>query len=38
MTGTSSLVTLYITAMSTLSWLCSLGLPETYRRDLAQRE
>jgi metabolite-proton symporter len=30
-TGNSSLVTVYITALSLLSWLCSLGLKETYR-------
>jgi metabolite-proton symporter len=30
-TGNSSLVTVYITALSLLSWLCSLGLKETFR-------
>ena len=34
MTGTSSLVTVYITAVSVISWLCSLGLPETFRDSL----
>ena len=33
-TGNSSLVTVYITALSLISWLCSLGLKETYRREL----
>ena len=33
-TGNSSLVTVYITALSLISWLCSLGLRETYRREL----
>jgi metabolite-proton symporter len=32
--GNSSLVTVYITALSLISWLCSLGLKETYRREL----
>jgi len=34
-TGNSSLVTVYITAMSLISWLSTLGLKETYRRDLS---
>jgi MFS family permease len=33
--GDSSLITVYITAMSLISWLCTLGLSETYRRELA---
>ena len=33
-TGTSTLVTVYMTAVSILSFLCSLGLPETYRDSL----
>jgi metabolite-proton symporter len=35
--GTSRPITIYITAMATLSWVCSLGLPETYRDRLSQR-
>jgi hypothetical protein len=35
MTGNSQLVTAYMTAMSLVSWLCSLALPETYRHSLA---
>jgi hypothetical protein len=27
----------YIVAMSLVSWLCSLALPETFRDDLARR-
>jgi len=38
LTGTSSLVTVYITAVSVVSWLCSLGLPETFRDSLVHRE
>ncbi|HLG59344.1 MAG TPA: MFS transporter [Vicinamibacterales bacterium] len=34
-TGNSWLITAYITALSLVSWLCSLGLKETYRRDLS---
>ena len=34
MTGTSWLVTAYITGMSMLSWLSTIGVKETYRRDL----
>ncbi len=34
MRGNSSLVTVYITAMSAVSWLCALGLQETFRSDL----
>jgi len=34
-TGNSSLVTAYVTTLSLISWLCSLGLRETYRNDLA---
>jgi MFS family permease len=33
-TGNSSLVTVYVTTLSLISWLCSLGLRETYRSDL----
>jgi MFS family permease len=33
-TGNSSLVTAYVTTLSLISWLCSLGLRETYRSDL----
>jgi MFS family permease len=35
LTGNSWLVTAYITALSLISWLCSLGLRETYRSELA---
>jgi len=38
MTGTSRLVTVYITAVSVVSWLCSLGLPETFRGSLSRHE
>jgi hypothetical protein len=38
LTGTSSLVTVYITSVSVVSWLCSLGLPETFRNSLAYRD
>jgi len=34
-TGNSSLITLYIAAMALISWLCALGIKETYRRDLS---
>jgi MFS family permease len=30
-TGTSSLITVYMVAVSIVSWLCALALPETYR-------
>jgi len=33
--GNSSLVTLYITSLSLISWLSTFGLKETYRRDLS---
>jgi metabolite-proton symporter len=33
--GNSSLVTVYVTAMSLISWLSTLGLKETYRHDLS---
>jgi metabolite-proton symporter len=33
-TGNSSLVTAYAATLSFISWLCVLGLKETYRRDL----
>jgi metabolite-proton symporter len=32
--GNSTLITVYITAMSVVSWLSTLGLKETYRHDL----
>jgi hypothetical protein len=32
--GNSRLVTVYLTTLSLISWLCSLGLRETYRSDL----
>jgi metabolite-proton symporter len=35
-TGNSTLITVYITAMSFISWLATLGLKETYRRDLTR--
>jgi MFS family permease len=35
-TGTSSLVTVYMVAVSVVSWLCALALPETYRDSLSQ--
>ena len=35
-TGNSSLITIYITAMSLVSWLSTLGLKETYRHDLTR--
>ena len=38
MTGTSRLVTVYITVVSVISWLCSLGLPETFRDSLGRRD
>jgi MFS family permease len=31
LTGTSSLITVYMVAVSIVSWLCALALPETYR-------
>ncbi len=34
-TGNSWLVTAYVATWSVISWLCSLGLRETYRTDLA---
>ena len=34
MRGDSWLVTIYVTTLSLISWLCSLGLRETYRSDL----
>jgi MFS family permease len=33
-TGTSSLITVYMVAVSIVSWLCALALPETYRESL----
>jgi len=35
-TGNSSLITVYIAAMAFIAWLCTLGLKETYRDDLAR--
>jgi MFS family permease len=35
--GSSRLITVYITAMSAISWLCTLGLPETSRVSLRSR-
>jgi MFS family permease len=37
-TGTSSLITVYMVAVSIVSWLCALALPETYRDNLAARD
>jgi metabolite-proton symporter len=34
--GNSRLVTLYIAALSVVSWLCVLGLKESYKHDLAK--
>jgi metabolite-proton symporter len=34
--GSSRLVTIYIAALSLVSWLCVLGLRETYREDLSR--
>ena len=36
-TGNSTLVTAYAAALSLVSWLCVLGLKETYRHDLTAR-
>jgi MFS family permease len=38
LTGTSTLVTIYMAAVSTVSFLCSLGLRETYRDSLSHRD
>jgi len=35
-TGTSSLITVYMVAVSIVSWLCALALPETYRDSLSR--
>jgi MFS family permease len=35
-TGDSTLITVYITAMSLISWLATLGLKETYRHELSR--
>ncbi len=35
-TGNSTLITVYIAAMSFISWLSTLGLKETYRHDLSR--
>jgi hypothetical protein len=37
-TGTSSLITVYMVAVSIVSWLCALALPETYRDSLSRRD
>jgi hypothetical protein len=37
LTRTSTLITVYMTAVSVVSFLCSLGLRETYRDNLARR-
>jgi metabolite-proton symporter len=34
--GDSHLITIYVVALAILSWLCVLGLPETYRKDLSR--
>jgi MFS family permease len=36
LTGTSTLITVYMTSVSVVSFLCSLGLRETYRDSLSQ--
>jgi MFS family permease len=36
LTGTSTLITVYMTAVSAVSFLCSLGLRETYRDSLSR--
>ena len=38
LTGTSTLITVYMTAVSVVSFACSLGLRETYRDSLSQRD
>jgi hypothetical protein len=35
-TGTSTLITVYMVAVSLVSFLCALALPETYRDSLAK--
>jgi hypothetical protein len=37
-TGTSSLITVYMVAISIVSWLCALALPETFRDSLSHRD
>jgi hypothetical protein len=32
--GSSRLITIYVVALSVISWLCVLGMRETYRNDL----
>jgi metabolite-proton symporter len=34
--GNSQLITVYIVALAILSWMCALGLRETYREDLSR--
>ena len=36
LTGTSTLITVYMTAVSVVSFVCSLGLRETFRDSLSQ--
>ena len=38
LTKTSSLITVYMVAVSIVSWLCALALPETYRDSLSHRD
>ena len=38
LTKTSSLITVYMVAVSIVSWLCALALPETYRDSLSRRD
>jgi MFS family permease len=38
LTKTSSLITVYMVALSIVSWLCALALPETYRDSLSERD
>ena len=37
-TGTSSLITVYMVAVSVVSWLCGMAIPETYKDSLSQRD
>ena len=38
LTKTSSLITVYMVAVSIVSWLCALALPETFRDSLSHRD
>jgi MFS family permease len=38
LTRTSSLITVYMVAVSVVSWLCALALPETFRDSLSRRD